>query len=232
MIFLRLFLEFFKIGLFAVGGGMATLPFLYELSSATGWFSAEALADMIAVSESTPGPIGVNMATYVGFTSGGQTELGILGSFLGALLATLGLITPSIIIILIIAGFLKKFSENKFVTSAFYGIRPAAVAMVMSALLLLSKTVFLNLPQAIGDFSLASSVNWIALGLGILIFILINKFKKVHPIAFIGLGAVRNPFWNVKNGRNNYEKVFIHFVVIGADAMHPAHGSHRSQSGF
>ena len=191
MIFLSLFLEFFKVGLFSVGGGLATIPFLYDLASRRPeWYTASDVADMIAISESTPGPIGINMATYVGFTSGGQTELGILGSFLGALLATLGLITPSIIIILIIAGFLKKFSENKFVTSAFYGIRPAAVAMVMSALLLLCRNVFLNLPQAIGDFSLASSVNWIALGLGILIFILINKFKKVHPIAFIGLGAV------------------------------------------
>ncbi|MBQ5810262.1 MAG: chromate transporter [Clostridia bacterium] len=190
MIFLRLFLEFFKIGLFAVGGGMATLPFLYRLSEATGWFSPEALADMVAVSESTPGPIGVNMATYVGFTSGSQSSLGFFGSLLGALVATLGLITPSVIIIIIIAGFLKKFSENRFVTSAFYGIRPAAVAMVLSALLLLSRTVFLNLPQNIADFSLAGSVNWIAVGLGLLVFLLTTRLKKVHPIAFIALGAV------------------------------------------
>lgn len=190
MIFLRLFLEFFKIGLFAVGGGMATLPFLYRLSEATGWFSPKALADMVAVSESTPGPIGVNMATYVGFTSGSQSSLGFFGSLLGALVATLGLITPSVIIIIIIAGFLKKFSENRFVTSAFYGIRPAAVAMVLSALLLLSRTVFLNLPQNIADFSLAGSVNWIAVGLGLLVFLLTTRLKKVHPIAFIALGAV------------------------------------------
>ena len=90
----------------------------------------------------------------------------------------------------IIAGFLKKFSENRFVTSAFYGIRPAAVAMVLSALLLLSRTVFLNLPQNIADFSLAGSVNWIAVGLGLLVFLLTTRLKKVHPIAFIALGAV------------------------------------------
>ena len=94
MIYLRLFYEFFKAGLFAVGGGMATLPFLYDISDSTGWFTHSQLADMIAVSESTPGPIGVNMATYVGYTTGGIP---------GAVIATLGIITPSIIIILIIA---------------------------------------------------------------------------------------------------------------------------------
>ena len=93
MLYLRLFWEFFKTGLFAVGGGMATLPFLYSMSDATGWFTHAQLADMIAVSESTPGPIGVNMATYVGFSTAGVP---------GAVVATLGLITPSVIIILII----------------------------------------------------------------------------------------------------------------------------------
>ena len=189
MIFLRLFLEFFKIGLFSVGGGMATLPFLYELSESTGWFTAENLADMVAVSESTPGPIGVNMATYVGFTAGGQGGIGMVGSVLGAVLATLGLITPSIIIILIIAGFLKKFSENRFVTSAFYGIRPAAVALVMSALVMLCSTVFLSISNdPTQNWNL--TINWIGLGLGVLIFLLVTKFKKIHPIAFIGVGAV------------------------------------------
>jgi len=192
MIFLRLFLEFFKIGLFSVGGGMATLPFLYELSESTGWFTASQLTDMVAVSESTPGPIGVNMATYVGFTAGSTTELGLFGSILGAVIATIGLITPSIIIILIIAGILNKFKENRFVNSAFYGIRPAAVALVVSALIFLCGTVFLNLPADIADFSLKESVNWLALAIGASIFVLSNikPLKKLHPIAFIGLGAV------------------------------------------
>lgn len=190
MIFLRLFFEFFKIGLFSIGGGMATLPFLYKLSESTGWFTASELANMVAVSESTPGPIGVNMATYVGFTSGEQSGLGLLGSVLGAVLATLGLITPSIIIIIIIAGFLKKFSENRFVTAAFYGIRPASVAMVVSALVLLAKTEFLILPEGIANFNILTSVNWLAVGIGAVIFILVTRLKKVHPIAFIGLGAV------------------------------------------
>ena len=97
MIYLRLFLEFFKAGLFAVGGGLATLPFLSNMATSTGWFTHSQLADMVAVSESTPGPLGVNMATYVGYTVKGVP---------GAVIATLGLITPSVIIILIIALFL------------------------------------------------------------------------------------------------------------------------------
>ena len=100
MLYLQLFWEFFKTGLFAVGGGLATLPFLQDMADRTGWFTRAQLADMLAVSESTPGPIGVNMATYVGFSTGGVG---------GALIATLGLITPSVIVILIVAAFLKAF---------------------------------------------------------------------------------------------------------------------------
>ena len=109
MIYLQLFWEFFKPGLFAVGGGLATLPFLYDMAGRTGWFTASQLADMLAVSESTPGPIGVNMATYVGFTSAGP---------LGAVVATVGLVTPSVIIILIVAAVLNAFRENRWVKAA------------------------------------------------------------------------------------------------------------------
>ena len=124
MIFLELFFRFFKAGLFAVGGGLATLPFLYEISDATGWFSHAQLADMVAISESTPGPIGVNMATYVGYSSAG---------LLGGLVATLGLITPSVIVILIVARFLRSFSDNKYVQAVFYGLRPASTALIAAA---------------------------------------------------------------------------------------------------
>lgn len=188
MIFLRLFYEFFKIGLFSVGGGMATLPFLFTLGDKTGWFTSQMLADMVAVSESTPGPIGVNMATYVGFTVGGLHG-GVPSSILGAFICTLGLITPSVIVILIIASFLKRFSENKYVKSAFYGIRPASVGLIMAALLILSKTVFFNLPENLADFSL-SSINFLPILFFVILFVLITKFKKIHPIAFIGVGAV------------------------------------------
>ena len=124
MIYLQLFYEFFKTGLFAIGGGLATLPFLSDMAERTGWFTQSQLADMLAVSESTPGPVGVNMATYVGFETAGV---------LGAIVATLGLVFPSIVIILVIAGFLKAFRNNKFVDAAFYGLRPASTAMVASA---------------------------------------------------------------------------------------------------
>ena len=125
MLYLRLFWEFFKTGLFAIGGGMATIPFLYDMSAATGWFTSEDVANMIAVGESTPGPIGVNMATYVGYLTG-QGAGGLSGAILGAAIATVGLITPSIIIILIVAVFLKNFRDNRYVQNAFYGLRPAS----------------------------------------------------------------------------------------------------------
>ena len=118
MIYLRLFYEFFKTGLFAVGGGMATIPFLYSMADNTGWFTRLDVDNMIAVGESTPGPIGVNMATYVGYITGGNVG-GLPFAILGAVIATLGLIAPSIIIILIIASFLKNFRDNRCVDSGF-----------------------------------------------------------------------------------------------------------------
>ena len=124
MIYFQLFYEFFKIGLFALGGGLATLPFLYNLAAKYPWFDASMLPNMIAVSESTPGPIGVNMATYAGYSAAGIS---------GGIVATLGLVTPSIIIIMIIAGFLNKFQENLYVKSAFYGLRPAVTALIAIA---------------------------------------------------------------------------------------------------
>ena len=104
MIYLQLFFEFFKAGLFAIGGGLATIPFLTDIGQRTGWFTSGELANMIAISESTPGPMGVNMATYVGFHTGGIA---------GGVIATLGLVCPSILVILVIAGFLKKFRESR-----------------------------------------------------------------------------------------------------------------------
>ena len=132
MLYLRLFWEFFKTGLFAVGGGMATIPFLYNMADATGWFTRNDIANMIAVGESTPGPIGVNMATYVGYVTGGNIG-GLPFAILGAVVATVGLVTPSIIVILIIASFLKSFRENRLVENAFYGLRPASTGLIAAA---------------------------------------------------------------------------------------------------
>ena len=181
MIFLRLFFEFFKVGLFAVGGGLATVPFLYDMADKTGWFTAHQLADMIAVSESTPGPIGVNMATYVGFITKGVP---------GAVTSTLGLVTPSIIIILIIAGFLKSFGENKYVKAAFYGLRAASVALISSAGLTVARTVFVLTHEG---GSLPFTLDWKAVALAAVLLVFtrwVGPTKKLHPICFIAFAAV------------------------------------------
>ena len=185
MIYLLLFWEFFKTGLFTVGGGMATIPFLYEMSDKyPEWFSHDDLANMIAVGESTPGPIGVNMATYVGYITGD----GIFGSILGAVTATLGLVAPSIIVILIIAAVLKSFKDNKYVNHAFYGLRPASTGLIAAAgLSVLLSNMFLGEKIALAFF------NWKGLILAVVLWIMSNVIKKtknLHPIIFIGLSAV------------------------------------------
>ena len=178
MIFLQLFYEFFKTGLFAVGGGLATLPFLEDISQRTGWFTSAQLADMLAISESTPGPIGVNMATYVGFETAG---------ILGALCATVGLVMPSVILIILISKVLEKFRTNTYVEAAFYGLRPASVAMVASAGIGVAMTTLLNLTAS--GFAV---LRWRELVLAAVIVVLTNfvpKVKKFHPIVFIALAA-------------------------------------------
>ena len=169
---LSLFLEFFKIGLFAVGGGLATLPFLYELAEKSSWFDFSDISNMIAISESTPGPIGVNMATFTGFNHSGV---------LGSIVASLSLVLPSLLIILIVAKFLDKFKDSKHVKNVFYGLRAASAALIASAGLNIFKLAFFN---TAGAFSIKAVVLAIVIG-GILI-----KFKKIHPIALIVLSAV------------------------------------------
>ncbi|MBQ9331520.1 MAG: chromate transporter [Oscillospiraceae bacterium] len=183
MILLRLFWEFFKTGLFAVGGGMATLPFLYDMSARTGWFTQARLADMIAVSESTPGPIGVNMATYVGFETAGIP---------GAVVATLGLICPSIIIILLIARVLKQFRESKTVDAVFYGLRPCSIALIAAAGLLVARVTFLNQDALAAGFNPAELLRWKELLLAAVLLVLtrfVKPLKKLHPVVFIALSA-------------------------------------------
>lgn len=179
ILYLRLFWQFFKTGLFAVGGGLATLPFLYDMSGKTGWFTTAQLADMIAVSESTPGPIGVNMATYVGFETGGV---------LGSVIATLGLICPSIILILLIARALQQFRQNRYVDAAFYGLRPCSVGLIAAAGLLVVKI-------AVFDFELFGKTGVFAdlfrpkaLILAAVLLVLtrwVKALKGLHPIVFI-----------------------------------------------
>lgn len=184
MIYLQLFFEFFKTGLFAVGGGMATLPFLYDMADKTSWFTSGQLADMIAVSESTPGPIGVNMATYVGFTTAGVW---------GSIVATLGLVTPSVIIIIIISYFLKSFRENKYVDAAFYGLRPASTGLIAAAGMTVVTITLLNLDLFKESKNIIDLFNWKSIVLALIIYILTNhvkQTKKLHPVFFIAGSAI------------------------------------------
>ena len=184
MIFLQLFWEYFKTGLFAVGGGLATIPFLQDISARTGWFTQQELADMLAVSESTPGPIGVNMATYVGFRTAGLP---------GSLTATLGLITPSIIVILIIAGFLKTFRNNKYVERVFYGIRPASSGLISAACVSVISLclIDLNAFRTSGQFLAMFDIKKLLLFAVVWVFYTwVPRTKKLHPVVFIATSAL------------------------------------------
>ncbi len=182
MILLTLFWEFFKTGLFSVGGGMATLPFLYRMSETQEWFTSAQLADMVAVSESTPGPIGVNMATYVGFTVAGIP---------GAVIATIGLVTPSIIVILLIARVLQKFRQNRYVDAAFYALRPCSVGLIAAAGLLVVKIALFFFDRYAETGAFADLLNGKAILLTVLLLVLtrcVKQVKKLHPI-FLILGS-------------------------------------------
>ena len=183
MILLRLFWEFFKTGLFAIGGGMATVPFLQEMGARTGWFTGQMLADMIAVSESTPGPIGVNMASYVGWTTAGLP---------GGILATLGLITPSFFVILLVARVLAAFRSSRTLDRAFYGMRPASTGLIAAAGVGVLRLVMVDEAAVKESGSLTALLNWRALVLFVVIWVLTNLVPKVktwHPVVFIALSA-------------------------------------------
>ena len=180
MIYLQLFYEFFKTGLFLIGGGMAAIPFMQELSVKTGWFTHAQLINMIAISESTPGPIGINMATYVGYTVAG---------YWGGLIASIGMITPAMIIVLAVARILSNFRENAILESAFYGLRPASVGLVTAAGLniLLLSLIRLDLWKQTG--AIFDLLNPKAIILAAVIFLLTKK-TKAHPVIFIACSAV------------------------------------------
>lgn len=175
MIYLQLAWEFFKTGLFAVGGGLATLPFLEDFGARSGLFTSADVADMVAISEATPGPIGVNAATYFGFKVAGIP---------GALISTLALVLPSIIIILIIARFLKSFSDKPVVQNVFYGLRPCSTGLIAAAGISVVRIALLNV-----DLYKATGVFWDIFSIpGILlaavIYFLIKKLDG-HPLFYI-----------------------------------------------
>ena len=179
---LLLFLEFFKTGLFAVGGGLATVPFIRDMGAAYGWITEAELANIIAIAESTPGPIGVNAATYVGYQVAGIP---------GGILATIGLVTPSVIIIVLIAKAIKKYYNSYLVQSLFKALRPAAIGLITAAgfsLLLVAIGVKANFLQF--RFS-ADRLTLLKLGIyGVfLFFAFFKKTAKIHPLFFILAGG-------------------------------------------
>ncbi|MCL2819528.1 MAG: chromate transporter [Oscillospiraceae bacterium] len=180
MIYLQLFYEFFITGLFMFGGGLAAIPFLQQMGEKTGWFTTTQLMDMIAVSEATPGPIGVNMATYAGYTVAGIP---------GGIIATVGIIMPSIIISLIIARLLVKFKENPLVQSALYGLRPASLGLIaaagMTVLCLVLFGIELRYMTEYHLFLLDIRTFIFA----VVLFIVTNIYKKAHPVIFLALSA-------------------------------------------
>lgn len=184
MILLRLFFEYFKVGLFSIGGGLATIPFLSELADKTGWYTQADLADMIAISESTPGPIGVNMASNVGFATAGIP---------GVLAATLGLVTPSVIVIILVVRMIEKYSNNPLINSAFYGLRPASMALITAAGLEVAEVALLNLDAINGGF--INIFDYKSIILAVVLFFAMKKFK-VHPIVYMAVAAVVGIIFN------------------------------------
>ena len=182
MIYLTLFLEFFKIGLFAIGGGLATIPFLTDLASKYNWYTTAELTNMIAISESTPGPIAVNMATFIG-----SNEYGILGSAL----ATLGVVLPAFLIILTISALIKNFIKYRGVQAFLSGVQPCVVALILSTALTMLLSSLFGFAH-VGDAPTINIVGIIVLPIIILISFLWKKLKKkkISPILLIVISAV------------------------------------------
>ncbi len=176
MIYLQLFWEFFKTGLFSIGGGLATIPFLYDMAARYDWFTAEELANMLAVSESTPGPIGINMATFAGVNAAGIP---------GGVVATLALVLPSFLIMLLIAGAMERFRDSRTVQSVMKVLRPVSVGLIAAATLTVLRVAYVQ-P---GD-GLLAMVKWPALALGAVLAAVSLRWKKLHPVVLIAIGAV------------------------------------------
>ena len=189
MIFLQLFYEFFKAGLFAIGGGLATLPFLKQISLRYPWFTPNDLMDMIAVSESTPGPMGVNSATYAGFHAAGIP---------GAITATCSLVLPSVIIIILVSRALDKFRDSPLVKNGFYGLRPASAGLIFGAMLEVFAASLLHTENWAGIASISSVINVPAIIIFLVLSLGIWKLKKLHPIVFILIGAICGIVFNLE----------------------------------
>lgn len=180
LLLVKLFATFFKIGLFSIGGGYAMLPLIKQEIVNNSWLTLEELADFVAISEMTPGPFAINIATFVGYNTGG---------LLGAICTTLGVMMPSLIIVTIVAKLLSKYKENKLVLSSLDWLRPAACGLVMSAALTIGKTAFTNL-EVKGFFNiLRSGISWGAVLIFAVVFLINWKFKP-HPVLLLAISGV------------------------------------------
>ena len=219
-IYFDIYFNFFRIGACAFGGGLATFPFLQELGETTGWFNQEQLTSMLAISESTPGAMGINMSTYVGYTISFQTYDNYLLAFVGSMISTLGLVSPSIIVILIVSLFLQKFSTNKYVSWIFYGLRAASIGLIIAASYSVLKVSIFGVVDPLAEvkdhydiisafnatkdyFNVNGGANFFSCIYKYLTFLLDFKalaigaifailvFKfKKHPVLYIALGAI------------------------------------------
>lgn len=188
MIYLELFLTFLTIGAFTFGGGYAMLPLIQNAVLEKGWLTESEIINFIAVSESTPGPFAINIATYVGMVTGrAHGDMGLLGGFLGAACATLGVVVPSFIVILIVARIYKKFQESYVVKGCMTGLRPTVIGLIAGAVLTIGQTVFF--PNGFGLASLDLYTIIVSLVICLIGIFLIFK-KKVHPILLVVVSAV------------------------------------------
>lgn len=188
MIYLELFWTFFKVGLFTIGGGYAMIPMIKDEVILKNWCTAEQVTTFIGIGESTPGPFAINLATFIGSNVGGQKD-GFLGSILGSLCSTFGVVLPSFIIILIIAKLFTNFQNNRFVKAALKGAQPVILALILVALIQITSGALFNAEDlfAINIFN----VQWLVLIiLGILVAIILIKFKKIKPIPIIIISGV------------------------------------------
>lgn len=187
MIYWKIFVAFFQTGLFAVGGGLATLPFFYAMTETTNWFTSNDIADMIAIAQSTPGPLGVNISTYAGYH--------IISPW-GGLVATLSLTLPSLLCILIIHKIFKNNKNSNTLNNIFYGLNPASCALIAAAGIGVAKTTWLNLSffKETGNFINILNIKTIIIA--IIVWITLRKLKK-HPIWYIIFSAIAGILLNI-----------------------------------
>ncbi len=198
IVYLQLFWEYFKIGLFTIGGGYAMLPMVMQVVQKYQWLTDAQLYNFIGVAESTPGPFAINLATFVGTLVGSNTSLGILGGILGAITATVAVVLPSLVIIIIVSKLMEKFKSSNYVQGVLYGIRPVVVGLVLSAVISISLNTFLpNVDLTDIKNSSMQPFNWVSVLITV-VFLLVSKLKikgkKIHPIVMIlasaGIGVL------------------------------------------